>query len=274
MALGGVPYYLEQVRKGENSTTAIERICFSPDGTLRNEYDNLYKALFKNPEYHEALIEILAKTPEGLTQKQIIEKTDIPQGGTFNRTRDDLLLSGFIEERTPYGKKKRETIYKLIDEYSIFYHRFMKHNRKYTKGMWNQLAATQAYKIWLGYAFETFCARHIDHIKQALGIAAVYTEIYSLRVKRAKDKKGFQIDLIIDRADNTINLCEMKFYGSTFKIDKSYGLTLANRKQAFIDTTKTKKQIFTTMITSFGLEDNQYALAFTDASLQLDDIIQ
>src|SRR5690606_892212 len=113
--------------------------------------------------------------------------------------------------------------------------------KRYTKGMWNQLATTQAYKIWLGYAFETFCYKHITEIKRALGIEAVYTEIATLRVKGNKKKGGFQLDLIIDRMDNTINLCELKFYAAPFSIDKKYGEWLNERKQAFQDETQTKK---------------------------------
>ncbi|MEX1002061.1 MAG: ATP-binding protein [Crocinitomicaceae bacterium] len=274
MILGGIPFYLEQLRKGENSTTAIERLCFSPTGILRDEYNHLFKALFKNPEHHETMIEALANAAEGLTHHQIIENTDIPDGGTYNRTKEDLMLSGFIEERIPFGHKKKEAIYKLVDEFSIFYHRFMKNNRKYTKGMWNQLAAKQTYKIWQGFAFESFCYKHIQQIKDALGIGAVYTEISILRIAGDESSKGFQIDLIIDRADNTINLCEMKFYDAKFKINKSYAMRLAQRKQDFIEHTQTKKQVFTTLISTYGISQNKYAQAHLDAEVHLDQFIE
>ena len=274
MAFGGVPYYLEQIRKGESSSVAIERICFSNGGVLKNEYDNLYKALFKNAGNHESIVKVLAKKPLGLTRKEILAQSKIAAGGMYNRTMDDLLLSGFVAEFIPFGRKKRGVMYRLNDEFSIFYHRFIKPNRKYTLGMWNQISTSQTYKIWTGHAFEDLCLKHIDQIKRTIGIAAIYTETSSLRVNGTSDKKGFQIDLIIDRKDAVINLCEMKFYDGSFQVDKKYALELQNRRQRFIKHTKTKKQVFNTLITNYELVDNEYANDVVDVSVVLDDLFQ
>lgn len=269
MVMGGIPYYLEHIRSGENSTTAIERLCFMDGGLLKNEYDNLYNALFYNAKTHEAIVKSLAKSRYGLTRREILEKSKVKSGGPYDRAMDDLLLSGFISEQNQFGKKKRGNFYQLNDEYSVFYHRFIKPNKKYTKGIWSQLSMSQSYKIWGGYAFEAICFKHVDQIKNALGIAAVYTEISTLRVDGKKGNKGFQIDLIIDRKDDTINLCEIKNYAAPFTIDKPYGLRLEERKQSFIAFTKTRKQVFNTMITNFGVKHNQYALQTVDSEVTL-----
>ncbi len=272
MTFGGVPYYLEQIRKGESASVAIERICFSDKGILKNEYDNLYKALFKNAQNHETIVALLAKKPSGLSRKEIIAQSKISTGGSYNRTIDDLLLSGFITEFIPFGRKKRGVIYRLNDEFSIFYHRFIKSNKKHVKGMWLQISAGQSYKIWTGYAFENLCLKHINQIKNALGISAVYTENSSFKVTGNKVEKGFQIDLIIDRKDNAINLCEMKYYNATYKIDKKYAQEIIERKQRFIEYTKTKKQVFNTFITNYGLLENERSIEISDSEIVLDDL--
>ena len=272
MTLGGVPFYLEQVKKGDSAAIAIERICFSDKGALKHEYDNLYKALFRNSDKHEAIVKTLAKKSKGLTRKELINLSKINAGGSYTRTIDDLLLSGFITEFIPFGKKKRGVKYRLNDEFSIFYHRFMKKNKKFVNGMWSQITATQSYKIWQGYAFENLCFKHIDEIKKAIGIAAVYTEVSSYDIVGNSDEKGFQIDLLIDRNDNVINLCEIKYHAAPFKMDKKYANYLIERSQRFVERSKTKKQIFNTLITNFPFVDNVHSTGVIDVKIGLDDI--
>lgn len=274
MTFGGIPYYLEQIRKGENSTTAIERMCFSTGGMLKREYDNLYKALFRYPQNHEAIVEVLAKKSSGLSRQQIINQSKVAAGGAYDRAMSDLVMSGFVTEFIPFGKKIRGAMYRLNDEFSIFYHRFMKVNRKYSEGMWLQLANSQAYKIWTGYAFENICIKHSKEIKKALGISGVYTEVSSFRVERTEYERGFQIDMIMDRKDDIIHLFEIKYYGALFNIDKQYAQELNERKQLFIERTGTKKQVFTSFITNRGIKANGYANEVVDSELVLDDFFE
>ncbi|HLW62554.1 MAG TPA: ATP-binding protein [Flavobacterium sp.] len=275
MVMGGIPYYLEKIKKGISVNQIIAELCFDENGILNNEYENLYKALFENSENHEAIVGTLATAHKGLTRKQIISKAKVQEGGPYTRAMNDLLTSGFVEEIAPYGKEKRGAVFRLLDEYSIFYHRFIVKNKKKGKGIWMTLHSSQSYKIWTGYAFENLCLRHISEIKYALGIAGVYTEHYSFN-QRAENstKDGYQIDLIIDRKDDTINLCECKFYNTEFPINKDYASKLRNRKQAFRETTKTKKTIFNTLITSYGAVKNQYYLDQIDVELTVSDLIK
>jgi uncharacterized protein len=275
MSLGGIPFYLENLRKGESFATGIERLCFSPTGILHNEYDNLFKALFTNAEVHQQIVATLAAHPYGMSHTEILQKMGIKQPtGSYQRAIEELILSDFIVENTAFGKKKRGSMYRLSDEYSVFYHRFIKPNRKYTQGMWQQLAESQAYKIWAGYAFETFCHKHIDDIKRVLGITAVYTEIYSFSSVGSSDTEGVQIDLLIDRKDECINLCEIKFHSSTFTITKEYCQQLIEKKQRFIELTGTKKQVFLTFITNQGIASNAYATEIVDASIRLEQLVE
>ncbi len=274
MAMGGVPLYLEHIRKGESATVAIERLCFKEEGILRNEYDHLYKALFSNAQDHEAIVQSLARSTGGITREEIIKRSGVQAGGPYNRVIEDLILSGFVSEENLFGRKKRGSLYRLTDEYSIFYHRFIKPNKKYINGMWQQLANSQSYKIWSGYAFESICFKHIDALKNAMGIGAVYTEISSLRLIGDNNRSGFQIDLIIDRKDDTINLCEVKYYSGPFKITKSYAAQLVNRRQQFIDHTGTRKQVFVTFITNYGLIENEYSREVVDSHIGLEEILE
>jgi len=272
MVCGGVPFYLDHIQKGDSPTTAIERLCFTKDGLLYSEYDNLFKALYENPDDHETIIKTLAKHKQGLTRKELIAKSKVEAGGPFTRAIKDLILSGFVEEQLPFGKKKRGTIYRLLDEYCTFYHRFISPQKKLTNGIWQQLSNKQSYKVWKGYAFENLCLRHIDEIKHDLGIPALYTETYSHRHDSTTDTNGFQIDIIIDRADNIIHICECKFHITNFCINKSYAATLRNRKALFLSTTKTKKTVFTTMITNYPLEENMYSKEVADTQVVIDSL--
>lgn len=273
MILGGVPFYLEQIKKGESVGQAISRICFSKNGILKNEYANLYRSLFENAENHEAIVAVLAKSHQGLTRNEIISNAKIDAGGPYTRAMGDLIESGFVREITPYGKKKRGSVYRLMDEYSIFYHKFIKPNKNKDVKIWEAISSSQTYKIWTGFAFENLCIRHIEQIKNALGISGIYTEYDSYQQQSENDKSGYQIDLIIDRNDNVINLCECKFYQSEFTIDKTYATKIRQRKQAFINDTQTKKNIFNTWITNYSLIKNEYYYDVVDKELTLENLI-
>lgn len=273
MTMGGIPFYLENLKQGESPTVSIERMCFLEGGILKNEYENLYKAIFEYPINHEAVVEVLANSKQGLTREEIIEKSKIREGGPYQRTMQELLISGFIVEEYPFGKKKRGSIYRLVDEFSVFYHKFIKINRKNQVGIWQILSNSQAYKIWSGYAFESLCMKHVNEIKRAMGVQNVYAETSSYRHAGDKIEDGFQIDLIIDRKDMTINLCECKFYESTFEITKKYASQLKWRKSAFRIATNTKKNIFTTLISNHPIKENEHSLESVDVRITVSDLM-
>jgi uncharacterized protein len=269
MAFGGIPYYLDDIKRGETATQAIERMCFLEDGRLKNEYDNLYKALFHNSLDHERIVEALAGSQKGMIRSQIIEKSKIRDGGPFTRAMYDLLTCGFVATINQFGQKKREEVYKLNDEYSSFYHRFIKSAKKYKMGAWAQQSTSQQYKIWLGYAFELLAFRHIDLIKNKLGISGIYSEISTLYYNIGK-KEGLQIDILIDRKDNAINYCEIKHYDAQFKFDEKYYIETKAKIEAFKEICGPKKQVFFTMITNQPITENEYSLEIVDKRILLD----
>jgi uncharacterized protein len=230
----------------------------------------LFQALFNNSDIHQNITEVLASRPNGLSHAEIVQQMSLKQTtGSYQRAMEELIISDFVTENTFFGKKKRDATYRLTDEYCIFYHHFIKPHRKYSIGMWQQMAESPSYKIWSGYAFETLCHKHIDAIKGVLGISAVYIEIYYLRVPTTEGIEGFQIDLLIDRKDNSINLCEIKFCSAAFTITKEHSQQLVEKRQRFLDYTGTKKQVFMTFITNYGLKNNAYSQEIVDVAIGL-----
>jgi len=259
MALGGIPHYLKEVKKGQSAAQNINRICFQKNGLLVNEFENLYNSLFVNARQHINIIKALASKNKGLSRAEILQATKLADGGSFSKLLSELEQSDFIASYMPFDKLKKETIYRLTDEYSLFYLKFMRSKKNVN---WQQLSATATYKTWSGYAFENICMKHIEKIKQALGIAAVYTEVSSIYYKGDAKDKGAQIDLLIDRQDNVINACEAKFYDKPFTITKAYAADLRNKLQVFQQKTATRKTLFLTFITPYGVVKNEHSIGF------------
>ncbi|WP_247235706.1 ATP-binding protein [Telluribacter sp. SYSU D00476] len=268
MVLGGVPYYWEEIDTGQSAMQNIERITFSENGLLRNEFTNLYRSLFKNYERHLSIVKALAMKAKGLTRDEIIRAAKLTSAGSTTRLLDELEESGFIRKYSPYGKKSRNSLYQLVDFYTLFYLRFIQDTSLNEQYNWISMLDTPKYRAWSGYAFEQVCLWHLPQIKQALGISGVQTTTSSWRSTSAEG--GAQIDLVIDRRDQVINLCEMKFSISPFVIDKKYSAELRNKIGAFKAETGTRKSVFLTMITTFGLKANPHSTGLVQNDLTMD----
>jgi uncharacterized protein len=270
MALGGVPQYLEQAVPGLSAAQIIDKACFSKTGFLYNEFTDLYKALFGSADRHFKVIRALAAKPTGLSRNEIIKICRLQSGGSTSTLLEELSASGFITPYIPVGKKNKDSIYKLTDEYSLFYLKFMEANRSGSKGTWARLSDTPAWKSWSGFAFESICMKHIPAIKAGLGISGIYCETAIWRSRGNSSNDKAQIDLVIDRRDNCINLCEIKFYENRFLLDKKYAAALLQKKHIFKEETKTRKQLFITLITTTGIQPNEHSLGLIDQQLALD----
>ena len=269
MTMGGIPHYLEQVEGGKSAIQNIDDICFQPQGLLRTEFDNLYSSLFNNPDRYEAIISALASTWKGMSRMEIIAKTKILDGGGLTTMLLELEQSGFISSYIPFGKKKKDTLFRLSDCYSLFYLKFIRDIPAKETISWQSLSQTQAWITWSGYAFENICFHHVDNIKAALGIAGVHTNQYSFLAKANEETEGAQIDLLIDRQDNVISLCEVKFYNDKLVLTKEDADNLRRKKSIFKHVTNTKKQIFIVLITTFGLLKNKHSLGLVDNELDM-----
>lgn len=271
MALGGVPHYLKEIKAGKSAVQNIDEICFSPNGLLRNEFERLYPSLFENAENHISAIRALASSQQGLTRNQIIQLGRLPEGGSTSRLLQELVQSGFISAYYPFGKKKKDLLYRLTDEYSLFYLQFIENKKQEGAGTWQHLSQTQSYKTWSGYAFENICLKHIPAIKKALGISGVYSLSSSFYKKGTATEPGAQIDLLIDRNDQVINLFEIKFYAKEYQLTKDYAEQLRQKMNIFQETTQTRKQLFLTLITTFGLKHNPHSLGLVQQTISMAD---
>lgn len=272
MTMGGIPHYLDQVEGGRTAVQNIDEICFDPQGLLRNEFDNLYSSLFANPERYEIIVEALASTWKGLSRLELLTKTKLKDGGGITTILKELEQSGFISSYVPFNKKKKDALYRLTDNYSLFYLKYIKGISKNESGNWQRLSQTQSWKSWSGYAFENICLQHIDKIKIALGISGVHTRHFSFLAKATEENQGTQIDLLIDRADNAISICEVKFYNDEFSLSKEVADKLRRKRRIFRQVSKTKKQLFLVLITTFGLVPGKHSLGLIDNALSMDDL--
>ena len=256
MILGGIPYYLEQLEKSLSLSQNVDNLFFRKNSTLRNEYMQLYASLFKAPGKYMQIIETLAKKRKGLTRDEIVKFATISNGGGLTTMLEELELCGFIAINNNFSTKKNLQLYQLIDFYSLFYLNFVKNRRGTNSDYWSSLIDNTTRKAWAGYSFELLCQTHISQIKRALSIGGVISFISGWRSREMEN--GAQIDLLIDRNDHIINLCEMKFATKEYTITKSYDENLRNKRGAFIEESHTKKSVHITMITTYGVKHNEY----------------
>ena len=271
MIFGGIPYYMDFFKPKYSLAQNVDEIFFKESAPLRNEYVNLYRSLFKNADGHMRVIEALAAKNYGKTRDEIIAATGMSEGGGVSKLLGELTASGFVREYNAFGKKKRNRLYQLIDPFTLFSLRFKTKRDAHSTDYWLRFCTTPAHAAWAGYAFEILCLLHIPQIRKALGISGVLTEIYSWKSK-AHDH-GAQIDLVIERGDQVINLCEIKYASSEYAIDKAVDLNLRNKRSAFLAETRTRKAAHTTMITTYGLLKNAYQ-AGIPFEVSLDDLFE
>ena len=269
MIFGGIPYYMDFFQPKYSLAQNVDRIFFNDSAPLRNEYSNLYRALYRNADGHIRVIEALASKNYGKTRDEIIAMTGISEGGGLSKVLRELEISGFVRGYLAYGKKKRDRLYQLIDPFTLFSLRFGSKRDAYSSDFWLRFCTTPAHAAWSGYAFEILCLLHVRQIRKALGISGVLTEIYSWKSKT--HVPGAQIDLVIERGDKVINLCEIRYSSSEHLLDKAADVSLRNKRAAFLAETRTRKAAHTTLITTYGLRKNAYQ-ASIPFEVTLDDL--
>jgi uncharacterized protein len=272
MALGGIPHYLKEVKGGKSVVQNVDAICFSDTGLLKDEFSKLYFSLFENAEKHMAIIRALSTSKQGLTRQKIVEIGKIAENGNTTKVLEELEQSSLITAYYPFGKVKKDMLYRLTDEYSLFFLKFIEHKVHDGSGTWQHLSQTQEYKTWCGYAFETLCLKHIPAIKKALGISGVYSISSTFYKKATEELRGAQIDLLLDRADNVINIFEIKFYNGEITITKDQTEALRRKLWTFAETTKTRKRLSLALITTYGVNGNIHSSGLIETVLTLDDL--
>lgn len=272
MTMGGIPMYLDQLKSGLSAIQNIQEICFEPTGYLYNEFGRLYASLFKNHENHISIIRTLASKRKGLTRMEIIKFSKFSNGGKLTETLEELEKSGFITVYGGYGKKVKQSLYRLTDFFSLFYLTYIEPLGKTTSFDFTSLSDLPNWRIWGGYAYENVSLIHIKQIKKALSIAGMASSMATFVASPKDGLPGTQIDLLIDRSDQTMNMCEIKFSISTYDVSKKDTENFTRKKQVFQYHTKTKKHLFTTLITTFGAIENQNKINYVDQVVSMDDL--
>ena len=272
MVMGGIPYYLEQVKKGLSAVQNIEKICFEETGLLNSEFKFTFASLFKNAAQHEQILRKIYELGSRATRENLVKKANLSSSGDLSNKLNELEESGFLKSYVPFGINKSRKIYVISDYYTLFYLRFIENAGTYETGNWVNRINDPAVNVWAGLAFEQICWDHARNIKKALGIEGIYSETSSWYKAADPATGGAQIDMIIDRKDRVINLFEIKFSINAYEITKAYDLVLRNKIAAFIQSTKTKKAVFLVMLTTFGLVKNEYARSVVQNELKMDDL--
>lgn len=257
MALGGVAYYWSLLQPSDSVAQSIDALFFAQDAALENEFHELYASLFKNSEPYMKIVEVLGKIRIGLTRNEISKAAKIESSGSLTTYLEELEQCGFLRHYRAIGAYKKGTIFQLIDNYSVFYFSFLYKEKPSDVHFWTNTLNTPQQNAWQGLAFERVCILHVEQIKNVLGIAGVRTDVYSWKTDATKTQDGAQVDMIIDREDGIINLCEIKFSAKQFIITKSYNEQLINNVEAFRE--HTIKPIHLTMITTKGIKENSYS---------------
>lgn len=270
MAVGGVAYYLSLFDRDKSVAENINSLCFSRGGELTDEFNKLYDSLFKKAENHIAVINALSGSRKGMTRLELIAKTKLPNNGNLTTLLEELETCEFIRSYQPFGKERKDKMFQLTDQFSLFYLHFMRPGANYGNNYWLQMVGKPEYNAWSGYAFETVCLHHIGQIIDALGISGTYYSPCSWTYRPPEAvlndpdadedlKTGGQIDLLIDRNDKTISVCEMKYSAGEYEITKAYASHVEQRLRTFRKVTGTRKSFSMVYVTPFGLYNNMYA---------------
>jgi len=271
MILGGVPFYMDAMDRMYGLNQNIDLLLFEKNAKLGNEFDRLYHSLFRYADNHIRIVEALSKSGSGMTRGELSATSGVPDGGGLTKVLSELEVCGMIGRSFDFKRRKNGETYALTDFFSLFYYKFMKTQKEHDPHFWTNFLSDPAHRAWCGYAFERLCAAHISQIKQRLGISGVITETYAFR--SARQKGGAQIDLVIDRKDDTINLCECKYYMKPYELTEKDASDLERKKEVFIQETGTRKSIHLTMITANGLVQNAYRNEI-QSEITLDDLFQ
>lgn len=259
MILGGVPYYWSFLKKGKSLPQNIDELFFIEGAPLQNEYDNLYRALFSKPDQYIKIIEALCNVNKGITRDDICKKTKIGSSGALTKKLKELENCGFIRKYTPFGSENKNALYQLVDNFTLFFDRFLKENN-YDENYWKSASNSGKVNAWSGVAFERVCLEHIVQIKKALGISGVQTDVNSWKCDADPEKglQGSQIDLLISRKDQIVNVCEMKYSESDYAPDLTFDKAMRRKISDFIYATKTKYAIHSTLITAYDVKETPY----------------
>ncbi|MDO4199081.1 MAG: ATP-binding protein [Erysipelotrichaceae bacterium] len=272
MIFGGIPYYMGYMNEEMSLAQNVDNVFFSKTAELKMEYDRLFESVFRRPDAIKAIVELLYTRNMGYSRSEIARNLKISDGGHLTKDLNALIASDFVIRYVPYGLSRKEDYYRLTDSFCLFYLHFVKNQTANNALFWQQNSSLPEIVSWRGYAFENTCFQHIEQIKVALGISGIISS-ESAWTKKADDEDGMQIDLLILRKDNAVNMCEIKFYSDDFVVSKEYYRTIHRRIENLSKKLSPKASIYSTLITTYGLKLNEYSGAFVKV-ITFDDLFK
>ncbi|PCH57257.1 MAG: hypothetical protein COC15_01520 [Legionellales bacterium] len=278
IALGGIPHYLKQIEPGKSAVQNINQSCFTKQGALFNEFSQLFESLFDKTGHHLKVVCTIAKTRNGISRNDLLQATKLNSGGIFNKLLNELEASGFVQKFIPYGKSIKEHYFRIIDEYTMFYLKWIAPIKTKSIALrsnyWHTKSKSAAWQSWAGYTFENICYKHINQIANKLNLMNISCIVSSWRYvpKIGSMQRGAQIDLLFDRDDQSITICEIKYNDSDFVINKQYALDILEKNRIFAEQINTKKQLFICFITKNKLKDNIWKQEIVNDVVTLDDL--
>ncbi|MBM3198594.1 MAG: ATP-binding protein [Chlamydiae bacterium] len=277
ITVGGVPYYLEQLDPSVSLSKNVNNLFFKKDGLLRGEFSRLFQSLFDASELNIRIVKEVAKHHYGISCSKLVRALGRTPGGRFKERLQELEACGFIAGFLPYGKKKRDRYYKVIDEYTLFYLKWVAGLEELPRGVdyWSKLSKSSAWFSWAGYAFENVCYKHIDEIIHALDLQKVSCFCsYFLQKASSQEKDGAQVDLLLDRDDDAVTLCEIKYSNDLFTLDKAYAKNLMNKMEVVEKHLQKSKQLFLAIITTQGVKKNLWTEELVSHTVLLKDLFR
>ena len=273
MAFGGVAYYWSLLEEGKSAAQNFDTLFFGETAELRKEFENVFRSLFKNPTRHFAIINLFGESNRGMTREEVVEGLGEVSSGDVSSCLEELTDCGFLRRYNAFGAVKKGALYQLTDNYTLFHFKFLK-NRVGSDGrFWSYSLNQPKVNTWRGLAFERVCLQHIDQIKAALGIAGILADVYAWRGSSKKGGPAAQIDMVIDRGDRMINVCEMKYAPDDYSFSAGEKEKLLRRIELFRSATGTSKGILPTLVTTSGLKRNANAAMITNV-VTLDDLFR
>lgn len=258
MVFGGIPHYLHLIDGRYSLSENIDRLFYHKKGALKEEFERLFSSSFDNAKVTSDIVKALYTRQIGMTREEISEAIQKKDGEVLTEGIKALEISGFIVKYVPLQSKKREQYYKLIDPFCLFYLHFVEGKTTLDEHFYTDNEGDNRMHVWKGLSFENLCYNHLDQIKNALQIRGVSTSRFSFVMKGSEDEKGAQIDLVLERKDNVVNLCEMKFYADLYHAEEEDDLNLRRKKTVLSSFLKKKQTIQTVLITTFGLAKGKY----------------
>ena len=258
MALGGVAYYWSLLREGESVAQGFDRLFFGDSAVMRDEFTRLFSSLFKMERRHVEIVKALAGKKSGMMREEVLAALGESSNGDVSECLSELVECGFVRRYSQPGRVKRGAVYQLIDNYTLFYFQFLNGWKGNDPQFWTHHFLSPRLNAWRGISFERICFWHIPQIKAALGISGIGADVYSWR-GTDPEGGGTQIDMLIDRADNTVSVCEMKYSQDEYDMTAEEAGNIRRRGNLFARAAKLRKAIQNVLITNFGMRRSKHS---------------